>query len=332
MKKILLLGVFVVLIGGTAAYLSTNQSTSEAPETEHYTIGVTQIVSHPALDTVRTSMLRRLAERGYVEGENLTVIFRNANGDQSLTLPIATDFVAKGVDVIVPITTPSTLAAASVTENIPIVFAGVSYPVETGLVESFEAPGGNITGTSDQWPFAKQVATYLELQPHASTVGMLYNPGDDVGVRGVKAVTSYTNAADLTLKSKAISQAADVYPAAVALARTVDFIYTGIDLVVIENMSALFKAAQENQTPVVAGDSSAVKDGAVMALSVSMESVGSLTGDSVADVLEGKSPAEIPVKAVSDGTLYINQKLAELYGLDLTLIATKYPEATIYSD
>ena len=308
----------------------TSQQDNQDLSSDPYVIGVTQIVSHPALDSVRASMIKQLASRGYREGENLNIIFRNANGDQNLTTQIAQDFVAQKVDVIVPITTPSALAAAAITDSIPMVFAGVSYPVDVGLVENLEKPGGLITGTSDQWPFEEQLRIYLDIVPETETIGMLYAPGDDVSQRGVTAARAFAAANNLTLVTKTVTQDSDVYPAAVQVLQEVDVLYTGIDLLVIENFSSVLKAATEQAKPVLGGDASAVKTGAVMALSVSMETLGTLTGDTVADVLDGVPPGDISIQTVSDGDLYINRAVAESFGIAVETVIQRYPGAQLF--
>src|SRR5690606_30935118 len=111
-------------------------------------IGITQFMEHPALDAFRIGFLEAIEEAGYVIGQDIIIDYQNSQGDMTLVRAIAEKFVQNQYDMIYAITTPSLLAVANLTKDIPIVFAGVRDPVGSQVVESFERPGGNITGTS----------------------------------------------------------------------------------------------------------------------------------------------------------------------------------------
>lgn len=283
-------------------------------------VGITQIVSHPGLDELRQGIITGLAERGFKDGKKIQIIFRNANGDPSLALPIAQDFVRQNVAVLVPITTPSALAAAKSTRTIPIVFGGVTDPVGVGLVANLEYPGGNITGTSDRWPFEQQLALFTKLLPNMKRVGMLYRPGDDVSKIGVEAAKKAAPALALELVTEPVSSSADLYPTAVSLLRRVDAIYTGMDNLVVENLESVLKAAREAKKPVLAGDAGSVGRGALASMATSMTDVGVLTGQMVADVLEGKNPGEMPIRVVSGGKAIVNRDATEEFGINEELL------------
>lgn len=286
------------------------------------TIAITQIATHPALDEVRAGIISRLAENGYVEDSTANIIFRNANGDASLTLPIAEDFVRLEPDVIVPISTPSTLSVAQAVNSIPVVFSGVTDPVGTGIVTDLDRPGENITGVSDKWPFRAQVEAYLQYFAGTDEIGMIYTRGDDVSEIGVEAMTSLADELGFELRLQPVSQAADVYPAAVSLFREVDAVYTGIDHLLLESMDGLVKAANEANKPIFGGESGSVEKGAVLALSINMTQFGELTGDLVIKVLEGESVGNIPVHVVTTGDLVVNAAAAQQYGLNLEQLKT----------
>ena len=295
-------------------------------------IGVLQFVTHPALDEVYESMKEQLKTRGYVEGDNLEIVVRNAQGDTNAISAIAQDLSARELDVLIPITTPSALAMAKAAGKSSTIFSGVSYPLEVGLVDDVMRPGKNISGVSDQWPFGEQIRTYLKIAPQTKRIGMLYKPGDDTAKQGLDAVEREAERGEFELIIRPISQASDVYASAVDLFRDVDVVYTGIDLAVVENFDALFKASLESGKPILGGDSGSVEKGAVMALSVSMGDIGRLTGDMVADVLEGKDVGEMPVRFVRDGALFVNEERARALGFDLSEIRASYPDAEWYTE
>lgn len=314
----LLFGIVAVLIvvAGIWAYKrSRPQNGKSLP-----IVTITQIATHPALDEVRAGLIEGLKKRGYEDGKTITIVFKNANGDPSLTLPIAQEFVRMNPAVIVPISTPSTLSVAKATSSLPIVFSGVTDPVSTGLVKDLQHPGGNITGVSDQWPFEAQVAAFLRVFPKAHRIGVLYTRGDDVSKIGVNAMTELSKKLGFELRLSPVSQASDIYPAAVAMLRDVDAIYTGIDHLILENLDGLVKAAREAHKPLFGGESGSVEKGGVLALSINMTTFGDLTADLVAKILGGQKPGDIPVAVVTNGNLLVNKAAASQFGLDLSAL------------
>lgn len=314
----LLLGIVAVLIVvlGIWAY-----KRSRPDNGNHLPIvAITQIATHPALDEVRAGLIEGLKKRGYEDGKTITIVFKNANGDPSLTLPIAQEFVRMNPAVIIPISTPSTLSVAKATNALPIVFSGVTDPVGVGLIKDIQHPGGNITGVSDQWPFEAQVNAFLRAFPKAHRIGMLYTRGDDVSKIGVSAMTDLSKKLGFELKLSPVSQASDIYPATVAMLRDVDAIYTGIDHLLLENLDGLVKAAREARKPLFGGESGSVEKGGVLALSINMTSFGDLTAELVAKVLGGQKPGDIPVAVVTSGDLLVNKAAASQFGLDLSAL------------
>lgn len=283
-------------------------------------VAITQIATHPALDSVRTGIIQGLASKGFTDGKNIKIIFKNANGDPSLCLPIAQNFVRDQVDIIIPITTPSALAAAKSTKEIPIVFAGVTKPVEIGLVSSIEKPGKNITGTSDKWPYKKQLILFKEIIPDLKTLGMLYKPGDDVSDVALKEVTEHGCTLNIKVIAMPVSVSTDVYKSATALFSKVDAIYTGLDGLIVENLDSVLKAAREVHKPVFSGDVGTVERGGLATYSISMEELGFETGLMAAEVLGGTPPSKMPIKIVSKGKAVINQEQAKKFNLNLNKI------------
>jgi putative tryptophan/tyrosine transport system substrate-binding protein len=293
------------------------------------TIGITQIATHPALDDVRQGIIDGLRTRGFENDKNVRIVFKNANGDASLTVPIIEEFLRANASLIIPISTPSALAAAKATKTVPIVFSGVTDPVKTGLVASWEKPGGNVTGVSDQWPFELQVTTFLKLFPNAKKIGMLYTRGDDVSKIGVESMTKLSAKLGFDLRLVPVAQGVDVYPSSIALMRDVDAIYVGIDHLILENLDGLVKASTEARKPLFGGESGSVEKGAVLAVSINMRKFGDLTAEQAVKVLRGAKPADLPVAVVSDGELLVNRKAAAAFGLDenqLKLSGAKFYE------
>jgi len=131
--------------------LSSLLLASASCKTATYTIGITQIVTHPALDANRQGFIDQLEEEGYIEGENVTFDYQTPEGDMTIAATIAQTFVSDNVDLILAIATPSAQSCVEAIEgtDINLVFGSVTDPVAAELIDSLASPGGNVTGISD---------------------------------------------------------------------------------------------------------------------------------------------------------------------------------------
>ncbi len=139
-------------------------------------IGISQIVSHPALDATREGCIKALADNGYVDGENIEIDYQNSEGDMSLVDTISAKFIGDKVDVIITIATPNTLSAIAAAEgtDIPVVFSAITDPAGSGMVESWEShPDDNVTGISDMIAVADDVDLITQIVPGVKTIGTL---------------------------------------------------------------------------------------------------------------------------------------------------------------
>ena len=142
-----------------------------------YTVAITQITSHNALDEVRKGVVDGLKGKGFVEDENLHITFSNAQGNIAISNQIAKKFVENKPDVIVAITTPSAQSVYNLAKSkeIPLVFASLSDPVRAGLVPAFDKSGPYITGTINNPPVEKQIRMMLDIMPNIKHVGVIVN-------------------------------------------------------------------------------------------------------------------------------------------------------------
>ncbi len=173
MKKYLAICLAAVLALSLAACAGPAAAGTDAAG---FRIGIIQLTEHPALDAAREGFVDALVEAGFSK-DNIDV--QNAQGEISNCATIATKFVNDKVDLILAIATPAAQTAAQATTEIPILATAVTDFVEAGLVESNDAPGGNISGTSDMNPIEEQADLLVKLMPNAETVGILYCSAED---------------------------------------------------------------------------------------------------------------------------------------------------------
>ena len=279
-------------------------------------IGITQIVSHPSLDEVRAGIINGLKAHGYEDGKNIEIMFRNANGDPSLTVPIAESFAQRPVSIMVPITTPSALACAKSSSTIPIVFGGVTDPVGVGLVKDLHNPGGNITGTCDRWPIAEQLKFFKELRPDLKKFAMLYKPGDDVSKWGLATAKDAAAKIGIEIVERPVSSSADIPQVLRLLLPEVDAVYTGMDNLVVENLDPVLKEAAQFQKPVFSGDIGSIRKGAAATVAISMDELGQETAAIIVRVLKGEPAGKIPVFVFSTGKKVINRSALKILQID----------------
>ena len=280
-------------------------------------VAITQIVEHPALDSVRQGVKDELEQKGYIIGKNLEWQYQSAQGNPTTAAQIARKFAGEQPDVIVAIATPSAQTAAAAARGIPIVFSAVTDPVGAKLVKNLEKPGRNITGTTDMLPVKEHLNLIKTLIPNIKTIGTIYNPGEANSVTIVELVEQIAPELDLLVVKSAATKSSDVLTAARALVGKVDAIYLPTDNTVISAAEAVIKVGEQNKLPVIAADTDTVKRGAIAALGFNYYDVGRQTGVIVAQILEGKKPGDIPVQGVEKMELHLNPGAAKRMGLSI---------------
>lgn len=301
------------LIGATLLAMATLVQAQEPR-----VVAITQIVEHPALDAVYQGVKDELADRGYKEGENLTIMHESAQGNAAIASQIARKFIGEQPDVIVAIATPSAQTVAAAARNIPVVFSAVTDPVGAKLVQSLEAPGANISGVSDMLPIDKHLDMLLRVMPDAKRIGTVYNPGEANAVSLVNLLEERLEARGLTLAKAAATKTSEVLGAARSLVGKADAIYLTTDNTVISAAEAVIAVGERADIPVFAADTATVERGAVAALGFDYYDHGRQTGVMVAKVLEGKNPGDMPVETMDKLDLFVNPAAGERMGITLS--------------
>ncbi len=304
-----------VLIAGAGLLLAT----PAALAADMKTVAISTIVEVPQLVETREGVIKGLAERGFVVGKNLKIDYQNANGNMPTQQQIAKKFVGDGVDVIVPITTPTSQAMAAATKTIPIVFVTVTDPVAAKLIPQFKQPGGNVTGVSDAAPIEAQLKLFKEIVPKLKKLGFLYNPGLDSS----KATLGWVKAEGTKLGIEVVEAAApttnEVIPAANNLVGKVDAIYVPNDTTVVAALETVVKIGKDTKIPVFTGETRGVSRGAVASVGLNYTQVGTLAGHMVADVLNGKKPGTIDAvlayEKLPDNVVVVNKTSAAAMGV-----------------
>ena len=281
-------------------------------------VGITAIVDHLVLNSVRKGVEDELKASGWEQGKNLKLTYQNAQGNAATAGQIARKFVGDKTDVIVAISTPSAQAAVAATKSTPIVFAAVTDPVAAKLVKSWDASGTNVTGMSDRLPLAPQIDLLLQVKPGAKRVGFVYNPGEINSVTVLKELKTELAKRGMTLVEAAAPRTVDIPSAAKSLTGKVDVIYSTTDNNVVSAYESMVRVAQEAKLPLVAADTGSVKRGAIAALSADYYDMGRQTGKMVDKILKGAKPGSMAPEVSNKLALAVNPEAAKKQGAPLS--------------
>ena len=282
------------------------------------TIGISQIVQHQALDDAREGFKQAFADAGYVEGTDIEFDEQNAQGEQATASTIAAKFAADKVDLVLAIATPTAQAAAQTIIDIPVLFTAVTEPKEAGLVESWEKPGSNITGTSDLNPVKEQLELIQEILPDAQSVGIIYSSGEVNSDVQVELAKEAANDLGLTIKEATVTNSSEVAQATESLG-DVDAIYIPTDNRVTEGLEAVIQYSEANQIPLFGAENGQVERGAIATYGISYTDLGYQTGQMAIRILEdGEDPADMPVETLDTIEFILNPAAAERMGVTLT--------------
>jgi putative tryptophan/tyrosine transport system substrate-binding protein len=297
-----------------------------------YTIGFSQIVDHPALNATRQGFLDGLKEAGFVEGKNLKFEYQNAQGDVGNARNIAEKFLADGVDLLAPCTTPNTQATIRVTKGskTPVVFGCVTNPVQVGVLQSLDKPTGtNVTGLYGAQPVTELLDLVQEIVPKAKTIGTIYNGGETNSTAANAIAKAYAERHGLKWVEVQITSSAEVKTAVESLVGRVDALVTPQDNTLASAYDAVVKTTRDSHLPLFSLDTTAVQRGALAAFGVDQYKSGVAWARLVAvPVLLGKDPATFLPVPYRDYDLYLNTATASADGITVSEAVAKRAKTT----
>jgi putative ABC transport system substrate-binding protein len=261
-KRILFTALVLGVMGLSLPTVSVNGQTASPPKV--YKVCLTQIATHPDLDSSRRGTMDGLVEKGFVAGKNISYIIRNAEGDMTAAASIADYFVSLRPDLIISITTSSSQAMVGAARGtqIPIVFHTVTDPVTAGLVPSWQKAAPYVTGVSDWADVPTQINFILSIAPKIKNLGIVYNAGE---VNSVVQVKELRNEVGPKLALKVVeataATTADVYAAAMSLVGKVDAMWIPTDNTASSAIDSIVKVAEEHKIPFFGSTTSHVVDG-----------------------------------------------------------------------
>lgn len=317
---VVLIGVFISSLTGAESPLNegeTEQTAGENEEQEMLKVGILQTTSHPSLDEITAGSIEGLAQHGYVDGENIEVVFQNAQGDQNLMNTMAQSLVEEGSDLLIGIGTPASQAFANATNDIPIIMGAVSDPIGAGLVQSEDSPGTNVTGVKNQAPVEAQLDLMLDVLPETATVGVLYSSGEDNSRAEGERASDVLEEMGLDSITYTVSNTNEIQQMVASMSQEVDVIYLPTDNTIASAFDTVVSEADRYDIPLIPTVDLMIAQGGLITVGINQTEMGQETGRMAAEVLDGQSPEDFPVFVLSEGDILVNQEKADRLGITI---------------
>ena len=310
MKKLLILASTLMLMvlscgnSGSESKSSGNAGTGS----KKYRIGITQIVSHPALDSAREGFKAAFKEAGI----NAEFDEKNANGETTNSNLIANNFVSSKEDLIFAIATNAAQSASQATNDIPVVFAAITDPQSAGILKN------NVTGVSDRMDVKQQLELLKKIAPNTKNVGVIYNSSEQNSKIQVEDLKKAAKELGLNIVEKSVVQANEIPQAVDNLVREADTIYLPTDNLVASVVSLITDKATAAKKIVFGAEAAHVKGGALITQGVSYYEIGKEAGKMAIEILKnGKKPSEIKFKTMPLSEIEVNKKTLAALGISL---------------
>lgn len=326
MKKIIALALSILmLVSALTACSSAKKSEADASsDAKQYTIGICNYVDDASLNQIVDNVKTRLEAIGAEKNVQFNIEYDNCNADSTLMNQIISNFQADKADLLVAVATPVAMAMQAATEgtDTPVVFAAVSDPISTGIVESMDAPGSNLTGTSDYLDTAAIMNLIFVQNPDAKKVGLLYDVGQDSATASIAAAKQYLQDKGVECIERTGTTVDEIALAAQALvADGVDAVFTPTDNTVMKAELTIYETLADAGIPHYTGADSFALNGAFLGYGVDYANLGVETANMIAEILlDGKKPAELAVRTFDNGTATINTEICEKLGYDFESI------------
>ncbi len=314
------------------AAADNGETKDSAASGQTYKVGIVQYVDDASLNQIEKAIEKELDAKGAELGVTFDYADYTSNGQADATVlnQIAADLIADNVDIIIPIATPTALIMQTATEEnkIPVVFSAVSDPITAGLVESLDAPGANITGTSDGLNTEAVMNLITTVKPEIKKIGLLYNNSEDASTTPIAEAKEYCEKNGIEYVEKTGTNNDEVIQAADALvAEKVEAVFTPTDNTIMTAELSIYEKFIDAGIPHFCGADSFALNGAFLGYGVNYEELGTVTADMAADILvNGKDPASIGVEKLDNGIATVNSETAEALSIDYSVISDKCEE------
>ena len=318
---VLTLATMLTACGGSAE----GEDDANNADSTVYKVAIVKYVDDASLNQIEDAIITQLEAKEAELGVDFEILKYNGQADGAVLNQIAADVLAEEVDAVIPIATPAAVLLQAATEDtdIPVVFSAVSNPVEDGLVAAADAPGANVTGTSDGIDTEAIFKLMMLQNPDIDKVGLLYDKGQSSSLVSIADAIAFCEANNIEYVEKTGTTVSEIQAAAdVLAAEKVDAVFTPQDNTVMTAELAIYEKFVDAGIPHYTGADSFALNGAFMGYGVNYENLGTLTADMVINiVVNGANPASTPIQKLQEGILTVNTDTAKALNIDYTIFA-----------
>jgi len=315
MKKSTVPSVLVLVLLLAVAIKAEAQQLPKVPR-----IGILETTTSASISGRIEALRQGLQDLGYIEGQNITIEYRYADGKSERIPDLAAELVNLKVDLIVTSQTPTVLAIKKVSSTIPIVFFFLSFPVENGIVNSFARPGGSATGltTLSEELNGKRLELLKEASPTIGRVGVFSNPANPTQPLEWKGIQAAAVALGLKLQSLNVRSGADLDVAfEAALKERAQALINLPEAIFTMNVKRITEFATKNKLPAMCTNPQSVDGGCLMSYGPNQADLYRRGATYVDKILKGVKPADLPVEQPTKFDFVINLKTAKQIGLTI---------------
>lgn len=281
-----------------------------------YTVGIVQLLEHPALDAATEGFQDKLKE---LLGDDVQFDYQNAQGEQTNCTTIATKFVSNNVDLIMANATTALQSAAAATADIPIVGTSVTDYKTAGVINENDAPGTNVTGVSDLAPVDEQIALLQKVCPDAKKVAIVYCSAEPNSIFQADLAKKYLADAGLESAEYTVADSNEIQAVITKAVSECDTVYIPTDNTIANNVEIIKNVTVPAGIPVICGEENLCAGGGLATLSISYYELGQKAGEMAYEILvNGADPATMPIAYVSDNIVAkYNAEVAEALGITM---------------
>ena len=281
---------------------------------DSFTVGICQLVQHPALDAATEGFKEALTAK---LGDKVTFLEQNASGDSATCATICNQFVSEQVDLIMANATPALQAAANATSTIPVLATSITdFGSALGIENWTGVTGTNVSGTSDLAPLDGQAAMVRELFPDAKTVGILFCDAEANSLFQADTIQPMLEELGFTVSRFTFSDSSLVSSVTESACGECDVLYIPTDNTAASCAEAINNVALNAKTPIVCGEENLCKGCGVATLSISYHDIGFACGEMAAEILTGGADvSQMEVRFAPQFTKECNAELCEALGI-----------------
>jgi putative ABC transport system substrate-binding protein len=274
---------------------------------ELYKIGIVQIVQTPLLDIAREGVIDAMKKAGFIDGKNIKIVYRNAQGEILNINLILQEFVHEKVDLIITNSSPCLVSACNFVEDIPVVSTAAFHPQQLGIKEIPK----NVTGTYDPFDMNDFIDLIKEISPDAKKIGVPWNPSE--------SNSRFGKGKNIEIVETSVNSSSEVYTVVQMLVtKGIDVFVVATDNTVTSAFESVVKVAEEEKVPIFTTEPANVYKGACAGLGIDLYDGGFASGRLAVRILKGEKVQDISYQLLTKKSLYLNLSAAKAQGIEFS--------------